>query len=73
MKGVESAGRTSLHIRRVSSSKPWRAGSGSGLGLAITKSLVALLNGTITVHSEVGHGTRFEVILPKTLKESGEG
>ena len=36
---------------------------GTGLGMSITKSLVDLMGGTITVESELGHGTRFDVTL----------
>ncbi|WP_415802836.1 ATP-binding protein [Cytobacillus oceanisediminis] len=37
---------------------------GSGLGLAIVKQLVELQNGTISVKSDVGKGTCFELIFP---------
>ncbi|NIJ54743.1 tetratricopeptide repeat protein [Dyadobacter arcticus] len=37
---------------------------GTGIGLALVKELVNLHNGTISVKSEVGQGTRFAVHLP---------
>lgn len=46
---------------------------GTGLGLAIVKQLVELQEGSIQVFSEVGKGTRFEIIFPTMSKlESGE-
>ena len=40
--------------------------SGSGLGLYLVKSAVEKLKGSITVHSKLGKGTRFEILLPHT-------
>jgi len=38
--------------------------TGSGIGLALTKELVKLLNGNISVSSEIGRGTAFNIHLP---------
>ncbi len=50
------------------SSSKSRYGS-TGLGMPITKSIVELMNGTISVDSEKGRGTTFTVVV--TLGESG--
>ncbi len=37
---------------------------GTGLGLAIVKDFCAMLEGSISVHSELGNGSTFEVMIP---------
>lgn len=41
-----------------------RHGEGTGIGLSLTRELVKLMNGTISVKSQVNRGTEFEVVLP---------
>ncbi len=37
---------------------------GTGLGMAITENIVRMMNGTITVESELGKGSKFTVSIP---------
>lgn len=45
---------------------------GTGLGMAITKNIVDLMDGTITVESEPGKGSRFRVTLTLPIDYSAE-
>jgi two-component system chemotaxis sensor kinase CheA len=42
-------------------------GSGRGVGMAVVKATIQQLNGTMSLHSEPGRGTRFSIELPLTL------
>ncbi len=48
-----------------------RAHEGSGIGLSLSKELVALMDGTITVSSEINKGTIFTVALPIAKIKTG--
>ncbi len=41
--------------------------SGRGVGLDVVKKTIASLKGTIKVETEVGRGTKFELVLPPTM------
>lgn len=65
-RGVPSDALSRLFDRfyQVDASRAGGEGHGAGLGLAIVKEIVEAHGGRISVRSEVGHGTRFEIHLP---------
>lgn len=59
---------------RQQSEQSTRKYGGTGLGLAITKRLVEMMNGSISLRSEVNRGTIFEIILyGVSIAASGHG
>lgn len=55
---------------------PGRARQGCGLGLALARRMTELMNGTLTVESTLGAGTRFSLTLPLAegaMEEGGRG
>ena len=49
-----------------------RKGEGSGIGLAVVRTLLEHLGGSVSVRSEVGVGTRFDLDIPAELIDSEE-
>ncbi|MFA5329558.1 MAG: ATP-binding protein [Prolixibacteraceae bacterium] len=58
----------SLIFQRFSQIEPTKKqiNGGNGLGLSISKALVEKMGGTITVHSELGTGSRFAFTIPSS-------
>ena len=55
---------------RQADNSPTREYTGAGLGLAICRRLAGMLDGTITLDSEVGRGSTFALFLPREVKRA---
>jgi len=66
--GIESVNLDRIFEEFYQVNNPARDRSkGLGLGLAIVRRLVALLEGELEIHSIPGRGTRFRLVLPRTV------
>lgn len=65
--GIDPAVRPRIFEPLFTTKEP---GRGTGLGLPIVRDVVIAHGGTVDVHSEPGHGARFEVTLPGGLSEA---
>ncbi len=45
---------------------------GTGLGLPLSRRLAALLGGSVSVESELGKGSTFSLVIPRTARESAD-
>ena len=71
--GIEQSQQSHIFDMFVqASSETFRKYGGSGLGLSITKRIVDLFGGSISVHSEMGKGTEFVVVLPVEFIDENE-
>jgi signal transduction histidine kinase len=55
---------------RQADNSPTREYTGAGLGLAICRRLAGMLDGTITLESEVGRGSTFTLFVPREVKRA---
>jgi len=61
-----------FEVFRQQDGRSARQYDGAGLGLAITKRMVEMMGGAITLESEVGKGSRFEIVFPNVSIVPGE-
>src|SRR5919108_399036 len=66
---AEDRGRIFEDFRQADNS-PTREYTGAGLGLAICRRLAGMLDGNITLESEVGRGSTFTLFVPREVKRT---
>jgi signal transduction histidine kinase len=62
--GIEPELLPKVFDRFFTTENPRTGNRGTGLGLAIAKSIVSANGGTISVLSQLGHGSAFKVVFP---------
>lgn len=67
--GIAEEDLSKIFDRFYQSDKARTLAQGAGLGLSIAKWIVEKHHGKIKVHSQLGKGTSFEIILPKNKKK----
>ena len=65
----ENLSRIFSRFSRVSTDTLFRS-AGTGLGLNIAQNLIALMNGTVSVHSRLGVGTTFTIRIPFPIPDT---
>lgn len=66
----EDIGRMFIRFNQLGAD-PSRPHVSSGIGLALVKSIVDILDGSLTCDSKIGEGSEFQVVIPKTVKVAG--
>lgn len=70
--GIAEADREHIFDRFYQSTRNTQP-QGSGIGLCLVKQYAEMHGGSVSVSSEVGHGSTFRVEIPMTLRASGAG
>jgi signal transduction histidine kinase len=69
--GPDDVSRLFVEFQQLDASPTKRFG-GTGLGLSLTKHIVEAQGGSVSVHSELGKGSIFVAVLPRTMETSEE-
>jgi two-component system sensor histidine kinase EvgS len=69
--GISEEAQEKLFQPYAQVARSYKRSGGTGLGLVISRDLITLMRGTITLKSELGKGTTFEIELPVMLAPQG--